>query len=150
MGHELRRRWSVRKKRILVVDDDLLIRKIVQGLLELNGFEVNVAADGPQALRMIPEVRPDLVLLDVMMPKVNGYRVSRMIKTLLKHSQIHVPKVLLLTARRVNSVRAQDLLEFSKADHMMFKPYLPAALISTIEGVLESDGAYRTAVEVPA
>lgn len=126
----------MRLNRILIVDDDALIRLTTCRLIEANGFEVRVAADGPQALRMIPEFRPDLVILDVMMPKVNGYRVSRMIKMLIKHARIHVPKVLLLTARRVNSIRSQELLEFSKADEMLFKPYNPVILIATLERLL--------------
>lgn len=136
----------MKKKRILVVDDDKLQRVILQRLLEANGFEVSVAADGPQALRLIPTFRPDLVVLDVMMPIVNGYRVSRMIKMLVKHAQLHVPKVLLMTARRVNPIRAQELLDFSKADKMMFKPYDTVNLIATIERLL----ADTTALPPPA
>ena len=135
----------MRKRRILVVDDDALQRMIVAKLLEANGFDARVASDGPQALRSIPTFRPDLVVLDVMMPGVNGYRVSRLIKTLVKHAEIHVPRVLLLTARRVNSVRSQELLEFSKADGMMFKPYNPVTLVGTIEAVLKGDAPHRTA-----
>jgi CheY-like chemotaxis protein len=126
----------VNAKRILIVDDDALMRAINQRLLEENGFEVAVALDGPTALRMIPTFRPDLVLLDVIMPNVNGYRIARMIKTLVAHAHIRVPKIILLTGRRMNSIRSQDLLEFSKADRMMFKPYNPVILISTIESVL--------------
>ena len=135
----------MKKNRILVVDDDALIRLITQRLLEANGFEVRAAADGPQALRTIPTFRPDLVVLDVMMPTVNGYRVSRMIKTLVKHAKLRVPKVLLLTARRVNSIRSQELLEFSKADKMLFKPYNPVTLIATIEAILTDHAAHPAA-----
>ena len=131
-------------KRILIVDDDALMRAINQRLLEENGFEVSVAVDGPTALRMIPTFRPDLVLLDVMMPKVNGYRVARMIKMLVTHAHIRVPKVILLTARRMNSIRSQDLLEFSKADRMMFKPYNPLILIATVESVLAGEKPHLT------
>jgi CheY-like chemotaxis protein len=135
----------MRKQRILVVDDDAFQRVVLENFLAVNGFEVRLAADGPQALRMIPTFRPDLVVLDVMMPKVNGYRVSRMLKTLVKHTEIRVPKVLLLTARRVNSVRSQELLEFSKADNMMFKPYQPATLIATIEALLAGVAVHPSA-----
>jgi CheY-like chemotaxis protein len=134
----------VNTKRILIVDDDALMRAMAKDLLEANGFEVRVAEDGPAALRMIPTFRPDLVLLDVMMPSVNGYRIARMIKMLVKHAHIHVPKVLLLTGRRMNSIRSQTLLEFSKADRMLFKPYNPVILIETIESVLSSELAHPT------
>jgi CheY-like chemotaxis protein len=126
------------------VDDDALMRAINQRLLEENGFEVSVAVDGPTALRMIPKFRPDLVLLDVIMPNVNGYRVARMIKMLVTHARIRVPKVILLTGRRMNSIRSQDLLEFSKADRMLFKPYNPVILIATIESVLAGEKPHPT------
>lgn len=126
----------MRKKRILVVDDDKLMRVIVTDLLEANGFEVSIAPGGPEALRMIPTFQPHLVVLDVVMPNVNGYRVSRMIKMLVKHARIRVPKVVLLTGRRLNSIRLQELLDFSKADKMLFKPFHPATLMATIEALL--------------
>ena len=98
---------------------------------------------------MIPVFRPDLVVLDVTMPIVNGYRVSRMIKTLIKHARLNVPKVLLLTARRVNSIRSQQLLSFSKADEMLFKPYHAVTLIATLERLLGGTAARDAALFWP-
>lgn len=128
----------MKTNRVLVVDDDRTQVMILQKLLERNKYQVQSAPDGPQALRMIPVFKPHVVLLDVMMPKENGYRVCRMIKTLVPHTLIHVPKVLLLTARRLGNDRARErqFLEFSMADGMMYKPYDAAKLMATIEDLM--------------
>src|SRR5512140_3626082 len=91
------------KKRILVVDDNKIINTVLRHILEQNGFEVETAFDGQEALHKVGTFKPHAVILDVMMPKENGYRVSRLIKTLYRHLQVgRVPKVLLLTARRLD------------------------------------------------
>jgi K+-sensing histidine kinase KdpD len=67
--------------RILVVDDDRIIVEILSQSLTLAGYEVSTAADGEEGLRLTRELRPDLVLLDVMMPKLDGYAVCEQLKT---------------------------------------------------------------------
>jgi CheY-like chemotaxis protein len=126
----------MRRKKILVVDDDKLLRVILSKILDQNGFEVECAVDGHEALRLVPTFQPDLILLDVMMPKDNGYRISRMIKTFVKNTGLRVPVILLLTARRLAGEREQTFLEFSKADGMAYKPYDPAKLLEKIENLL--------------
>ena len=128
----------MRKRRVLVVDDDNLLAKILQKILEQNGFAVESASEGRTALRMIPKFRPDLVILDVMMPVDNGCRVSRIIKTLVQVTGVHVPKVLLLTARRLDHDPAGEraFLEQSLADGMMYKPYDHAVLLARINDLL--------------
>jgi len=68
------------KARILVVDDDLLIRTYLSDTLELFGYEVVMAADGDEALAKVQSDNPDLILLDIMMPKRNGTEVARELK----------------------------------------------------------------------
>jgi len=68
-------------KTILLVDDDPLIVKIYRGPLADAGYRVEVAEDGLVAMKMLPQVRPDLVVLDVMMPKVDGPYVIRFIRS---------------------------------------------------------------------
>lgn len=126
----------MRRNRILVVDDDKLLRVTLGKILDQNGFEVDTACDGHEALQKVPNFKPDLILLDVMMPKDNGYRVSRMIKTFVKNTGLHVPAVLLLTARRLEGEREATFLEFSKADGMVYKPYDPARLLEKIDNLL--------------
>ncbi|HEU4900513.1 MAG TPA: response regulator, partial [Actinomycetota bacterium] len=63
--------------RILVVDDDQVIQQLLKVNLELEGYTVEVASDGEEALVLFDRFRPDLVLLDIMMPKLDGWEVAR-------------------------------------------------------------------------
>ncbi|HKU68363.1 MAG TPA: response regulator, partial [Candidatus Baltobacteraceae bacterium] len=83
-------------KRILVVDDDRNLRKIIQTNLELAGYDVSTAPNGEEALKLLDSMQPDLVVLDVMMPLMDGYEVARRIR---RHpSNTHVP-IIMLTAK---------------------------------------------------
>ena len=66
--------------RILVVDDDQIIIQITARVLTAAGYEVFKAPSGPEALRQVDEIRPDLVILDVMMPEMDGYEVCRRLR----------------------------------------------------------------------
>lgn len=65
------------KKRVLVVDDNHSLVRVIKGLLEMEGYEVLTAFDGLAGLQMAQEEKPDLVILDIKMPKMNGYQVCR-------------------------------------------------------------------------
>ncbi len=84
------------KKKILVVDDDPAIVKLVKSILEGEGFEVETANDGIDALVKVKEVKPDLMVLDIMMPELNGYDVCHKIKFDSPYKEI---PILLLTSR---------------------------------------------------
>ena len=84
------------KKRILVVDDDPSIVKLVKNILETEGFEVDTAADGIDALVKVKETKPHLIVLDIMMPELNGYDVCHKIKFDSPYKDI---PILLLTSR---------------------------------------------------
>ena len=71
---------SEQKHRILVVDDEPAILKIVSKRLELSGFEVSVSMDGNDALVKVQSVRPDLIILDVMLPGMNGFDICKQLK----------------------------------------------------------------------
>jgi CheY-like chemotaxis protein len=68
------------KKKILVVDDEKDLRHLLKWFFESKGYEVFEAADGMQSLKLIKKVKPDLVLLDIMMPGMDGWEVSRQVK----------------------------------------------------------------------
>ncbi len=108
------------KKRVLVVDDEREILEMLQEALEMGGFEVALASDGDEAIAKVSDFRPDAVVLDVVMPKENGYRVSRQIKTETSPS----PKVVLLTGRRLSDFPDRETMfrEFSMADDVLYKP----------------------------
>jgi two-component system response regulator RpaA len=118
--------------KILLVDDEASIVKIVRKQLEISGFAVSTATDGQAGLAMAGEIRPDLVLLDVMMPKMNGYQVCAALKQ--DPALRHIP-VLLLTAR----AQRQDYQEGLKhgADGYLTKPFELDELLGKIRELLD-------------
>lgn len=114
--------------RILVVDDDRVIQELVRVNLELEGYEVETAADGEEALRRFEEFGPALVLLDIMMPKLDGWEVARRL------AGRGVPIVLL-------SARA-DGVEDGRGDEgvaaYVSKPFDPSRLLDLIASLLAS------------
>jgi DNA-binding response OmpR family regulator len=114
---------------ILVVEDDPSIGKGLKQNLSFEGYSVEVVADGELGLRFAVDERPDLILLDVMLPRMNGFEVLRELRRL----QIEVP-VILLTAKgeEVDKVRGLDL----GADDYVVKPFGLAELLARIRSVL--------------
>jgi diguanylate cyclase (GGDEF)-like protein len=115
-------------KHILVVDDDRNLRKIIQTNLELAGYDVTSAASGDEALGILDAMQPDLVVLDVMMPLMDGYEVARRIR---RHpSNTHVP-IIMLTAKG----EVEDKLAGfdAGADDYMTKPFGPQELLARVK-----------------
>ena len=123
--------------RVLAVDDNPDSLVIVRGLLEPKGYEVEEATSGPQALAMIHEKRPDVVLLDVMMPEMSGFEVLRKIKE--DPTTMTLP-VILVTAKTAD----EDVVQGYQygADYYITKPFTAHQLLYGIELVLgrESGG----------
>jgi DNA-binding response OmpR family regulator len=115
-------------KRVLVVDDEERIREIVRSYLEREGFDVAEACDGDSALETTRDWHPDLVVLDVMMPGIDGVEVLRRIRT-----TSEVP-VIMLTAR---SEELDTLVGLTVgADDYVTKPFRPRELVARIKTVL--------------
>lgn len=114
-------------KRILVVDDDRNLRKIIQTNLELAGYDVSTAPNGEEAMQLLDVMQPDLVVLDVMMPLMDGYEVARRIR---RHpSNTHVP-IIMLTAK---SEVEDKLAGFEAgADDYITKPFGPQELLARV------------------
>ena len=113
---------------ILVVDDEPNIREIVGLYLERAGFRVRLAADGPAALQALTVDLPDLVILDVMLPGIDGFEITRRLRR-----EGSTP-VILLTARREEADRIEGL-ELG-ADDYVVKPFSPQELVSRVRAVL--------------
>jgi DNA-binding response OmpR family regulator len=113
---------------ILVVDDEPQIREIVGLYLERAGFQVRLAGDGPAALQALTAALPDLVVLDVMLPGVDGLEITRRLR-----SEGSTP-IILLTARREEADRIEGL-ELG-ADDYVVKPFSPQELVSRVRAVL--------------
>ena len=110
--------------RILVVEDDEDIVETVKYSLELRGYNVDVAYDGLHALRKAHKNEYDLMLLDIMLPGKNGYEVSRILKQEMDEGKIKPFRILVLTARKVDSPEREDFLAtWSNADEYMYKPF---------------------------
>ncbi len=122
-------------KRILIVDDEPNIVMSLEFLMKREGFEVAVAADGDEALARLPEFRPDLVLLDIMMPKKSGYDVCQEIRTNPEWSGV---KVLMLTAKGRDTEIAKGLA--IGADAYVTKPFATRELAAQVRQLLGLEG----------
>ena len=119
-------------RRILVVDDDADIRGLVRELLDRRGFAVSEARDGQEALRRFFEERPDLVVLDVSMPGLDGWATLERIREL-----SDVP-VVMLTAKATELEKTRGLR--AGADDYVTKPFGRQELLARVEGLLRRTG----------
>ncbi len=115
-------------RRILVVDDEIPILDLVRGYLERDGFEVDTAADGPAGLDAVRRGNPDVVVLDVMLPGMDGIEVCRQLRTF---SDAYV---LMLTARGEEIDRIVGLTV--GADDYLVKPFSPRELVARVKALL--------------
>lgn len=122
--------------RILLVDDEQDIVDTVKYSLELRGFVVDVAYDGPSALAKARKGRYDVMILDVMLPGKNGYEVSRLLKEDAEKGMIDGLGIILFTARRLtNELREDFVSTWSKADACIYKPFEMEDLLDKIADV---------------
>ena len=91
---------------LLVVDDDTDLREVVGAVLEDAGYEVSLARHGEEALRLVEDRRPDLILLDMKMPVMDGWEFARELRARLKDQ---LPTIVVLTAAENPSARAADI-----------------------------------------
>ncbi|OGP81565.1 MAG: hypothetical protein A2Y95_11655 [Deltaproteobacteria bacterium RBG_13_65_10] len=119
-------------KRILIIEDEQAIRSILRKRLEANGYDVIVAEDGEEGLAVARQEKPDLILLDVMLPKRDGYSVCRLLKFDQRYR--HIP-VVMLTARAQE--KDQKLGQQTGADAYVTKPFDAAELLATISSMLK-------------
>ena len=130
------------KTRILVVDDELSIIKFLRANLEANGYKVLAAMDGAEALQTFEMELPDLVILDITMPKMDGFEVCRRL-----HEWSQIP-VIMLSARGDESdkVKCLDL----GADDYITKPFGASELIARVKAVMRRTEAVATVPTQPS
>ncbi|OGC34294.1 hypothetical protein A2311_01175 [candidate division WOR-1 bacterium RIFOXYB2_FULL_48_7] len=119
------------KPKILIVDDEQPILEALTIRLEANGYEVITAIDGADGLSKARLEKPDLIVLDVMLPKMNGYKVSRMLK--FDENYQHIP-IIMLTAK-IQSVDMEQGKE-AGADVYLTKPFQADELLKHIKDLL--------------
>jgi DNA-binding response OmpR family regulator len=127
-------------RRILLVDDEPELRRMVRRYLQAEGFEVVEASDGRDALSRLGGSTPDLVVLDVAMPGIDGFEVLQEIR---RHSDV---PVIMLTARTEEVDRVVGLS--IGADDYVTKPFSPRELVARIRAVLRRGGQARSAADV--
>jgi len=114
---------------VLVVDDEPMLRNLLSRLLRMEGYDVIEAADGEAALDLVQQRRPDLVLLDVMLPGLNGFEICEE----LRRHDADLP-ILMVTAKGEEQDRVRGLKE--GADDYVVKPFSATELLARVEAVL--------------
>lgn len=117
--------------KVLVVDDEPFICRSLSFVLRKDSYEVFEARNGEEALEVIRKERPDLVFLDVMMPKINGFDVTRHVKA---DPELRSTKIVLLTAKGQDADRQTG--EDAGADDYMTKPFSPTKILERARALL--------------
>jgi DNA-binding response OmpR family regulator len=121
-----------RPARVLVVDDDDVIRQLITVNLELEGFEVHTAVDGEDCLAKVKQVSPDVITLDVMMPRLDGWDTAARLR---EDPETAGLKLVLLSARAQEADKARG--EGIGVDAYLTKPFDPDELVETVRRLAE-------------
>jgi two-component system alkaline phosphatase synthesis response regulator PhoP len=124
--------------RILVVDDEITLVNTVRAYLEQEGYTVRTALDGPAAVREARAFRPDLVVLDIMLPGLDGLEVLRQLRQEARDMQLRDVYVIMLTAKAEETDKIVGLT--MGADDYMTKPFSPRELVARIKAALRRFG----------
>ncbi len=120
-------------KKILIVEDDKFLRDLISQKLTKEGFEVDEAIDGEEGVKMIKEVKPDLILLDLILPGIDGFEVLVKMK---KNSSISSTPVIILS----NLGQKEDVekgLKLGAVDYLIKAHFTPGEIIDKIRAVLK-------------
>jgi CheY-like chemotaxis protein len=127
--------------RVLVVDDDMVIRQLIKVNLELEGFEVVTAADGAECLDLVHRVRPDVVTLDVAMPRLDGLRTAEALRG--DPRTRHIPVAMVSACTRPATVDGSGAGAGGGVepvvDAFLAKPFDPAELVVTVRRLAGED-----------
>ncbi|MEE1757196.1 response regulator [Streptomyces sp. SP18CS02] len=120
--------------RVLVVDDNRVIRQLIRVNLELEGFEVVTAADGAECLEVVHQVRPDVITLDVVMPRLDGLRTVERLRADSRTGQVPVAIISACSQPEVESGLAAGV------DAFLAKPFEPAELVRLVRRLTRGEG----------
>ncbi len=121
------------RKRILLVDDEPLTLQMLTDIFRASGFEILTAQDGAEGLARARAERPDLLILDIMMPKLDGFKVARLLKS--DRNYRHIP-IIILTAKA--GAADSELSRQAGADRYLLKPIDPEVLLEQVKRLLEA------------
>ena len=119
------------KKRVLVVDDDADLLKMLKLRIEAEGFEFMAAEDGEEMLKLIKAKKPDVIILDIILPKIDGYTALREMR---KEDEFKDIPVIILTAKEKKAVG--DLFALEKVANFIEKPFETRDLLDKIRSVV--------------
>jgi len=132
----------VSQARVLVVDDDATVGRVIRLNLAAEGYDVQVATSGAEALELVPSTRPDCILLDIMMPEMDGLEVCRRLKT--SQETVHIPVIMLTAKAQVDDKLAAFNLG---ADDYISKPFDVYELSARLKAVMSRASYARIAAE---
>ena len=121
--------------KILIIDDDLQVHRILSKMLETKGYEIFSAEEGESGLKQFKEEKPDLLLLDLMMPNISGFELCQRIREIPSSPK---PLILILSAKEAQMDRRR-CLELG-ADDFVSKPFHISSLVRKIEHMLSKRG----------
>ena len=124
---------TVAKKRVLAVDDNADIRDLIAFVLRRENYQVSTAPDGISGLEIIKETKPDLIILDVVMPEFSGYDVLEAVRSD-KSSKIRDIPVLMITSKS-STDDIDQALELGATSYIV-KPFRPAKLVTQVKSLL--------------
>lgn len=130
-------------KRVLLVEDDLIISRIYQGLLRKAGCEVIAAGDGEMALQALSQGQPDLVLLDLMLPKINGVEVLKHIRST---ASIRDVPVIVFTNASMGAL-LDEAMRIGATQFVIKAQTTPKQMVEIVQGYLSTGSSTSTAAQ---
>ncbi|PWB15290.1 hybrid sensor histidine kinase/response regulator [Acinetobacter sp. AM] len=132
-GHDQRDsyRYSDTRRLIMIVDDSVTVRKVTSRLLERQGYDVVTAKDGVDAIEQLENVKPDLMLLDIEMPRMDGFEVTNLVR----HHEVHKQLPIIMITSRTGEKHRERAFSLG-VTHYMGKPFQEAELLNNIESLL--------------
>ena|SRR5215469_5552293 len=120
-------------RKILIVDDDPVIHMLYKKHLEREGFELLMARDGTEALSVVAQTKPDLIVMDIMMPELNGFATIRKLK---EDEAMRDLPVIVITANVDHYATISKEVQHGGAAGLLTKPLSPAKLVAEVRRVL--------------
>ncbi len=122
-------------KKILIVDDSPTIVEITKAMLREEGFEIDTASDGKEALEKVKQFKPDLMLLDIMMPDMDGYSVVKALRRDAAAGSPDYTKVIVVTSKD----KMREMFELEGVEGYIVKPFFRTELMDRINEILGAD-----------
>ena len=121
------------RRLVMIVDDSVTVRKVTSRLLERNGYDVITAKDGVDAIEQLENVKPDLMLLDIEMPRMDGFEVTNLVR----HHELHRDLPIIMITSRTGEKHRERAFSLGVTDYMG-KPFQESDLLVNIEALLET------------